>query len=479
MTGSADATTPSHAIGFPALHRFFAVDGGAGAHTLAALADIGPELQRVLSPRHANLLLIVEPLAATMREPLVEIARAMPQPSQVFIVETAPAARARDQRLDVDAVLHRPHRLAASSPGDIFRACKDAKRASLRVVDKSERIPDTVTLPAEPPEMATELAVLSLGPIQPYTAGPLRIVLICDGEQIDRAEVSAGYAFRGIAAAMATTTWEHAADLAATLDPLAPVAGRLAYVQAIEALQHWQPPAALASERAATLAIERAGSHLWWFVRFARLLGAHRLADRAREIAWRLDRDAASRPDAWIAPQSQRSIDVHAAPAELHELARALESLAETVNRDRLLRLRCKGLGVLSFDDALRHGVSGPALMASKNGHGDTHARIVARLGAALFDLRSAAQTEHGVESLSPAKWHAPRGKVDASTEGPRGAVGLSLHSDGGDGPTRVEWRRPSAAMLKLLPALLQGQILADAEVIIASLDIAMAEADG
>jgi NADH:ubiquinone oxidoreductase subunit D len=61
---------------------------------------------------------------------------------------------------------------------------------------------------------------------------------------------------------------------------------------------------------------------------------------------------------------------------------------------------------------------------------------------------------------------------------GSRGDIGLFIESDG-ERLRQVVWQRPSAALLSLLPELLAGQKLADAEVILASLDLAMAEADG
>ena len=51
--------------------------------------------------------------------------------------------------------------------------------------------------------------------------------------------------------------------------------------------------------------------------------------------------------------------------------------------------------------------------------------------------------------------------------------------NSGGETLAQVEWQHPSAALLPLLPEMLAGQKLADAEVIVASLDLAMAEADG
>jgi NADH-quinone oxidoreductase subunit D len=66
-----------------------------------------------------------------------------------------------------------------------------------------------------------------------------------------------------------------------------------------------------------------------------------------------------------------------------------------------------------------------------------------------------------------------------ATVEGPRGVLGVYIVSSGGERPNQVQWQRPSASLLPLLPEILAGQKLVDAEVIIASLDLAIAEADG
>ncbi len=72
-----------------------------------------------------------------------------------------------------------------------------------------------------------------------------------------------------------------------------------------------------------------------------------------------------------------------------------------------------------------------------------------------------------------------PTGEAHATVEGPRGTIGIHIASSGGEKPVNVQWQRPSAMLLPLLPEILGGQLLADAEVIVASLGLAMAEADG
>jgi NADH-quinone oxidoreductase subunit D len=461
-----------------AFARFIAVDGGTGAHALAALAGMRADVRQVHSPRHANLLLIFGPLAATMREPLAETAQAMPRPSAAILVERDGAKVDGNGVLDVGAQLRPLQRLPTGSVMRIAQACADLEQDGFEMVASSAWKPDTIDVSPAAAEMETELVVVSLGPVQPFTAGPLRILLTCDGEQIVRADVAAGYAFRGIAESMTAATWRDAAEFAAALDPLAPIAGRLAYVGAVEALQRRRLAAETAEAREGFLALERARNHLWWFVRFAGLIGAPRLAERARDIAMRVERfyqelSVGSRES------DHDNDDAHDQPAALASIARAVEALRGAVVRDRLLAMRCKGIGMLAEAAVLRYGVSGPTLAASRAGRGDASGRMIARLEAANRDLRSAADKNLDPDALAPLDWRVPRGSVDVAVDGPRGSIGLTLQSDGGDGPARAGWRRPSAAMLELLPELLRQQIVADAEIIIASLDIAMAEADG
>ena len=452
--------------------RFFAVDGGAGAHVLAKLAHLKPALRKVASPRHASLLLIVSPLSARMREPLVEIARAMAKPSRAVIIESSPAI---GQVVDIGALLPHAEHISNAAVQSILRRCLDTAIPPFDLTVTGEWNPDLLDLSREQTEIQTEKVILSLGPVQPCTAGPLRLLLVCDGEQIIGTELRAGYAFRGIAEAMTAATWKEAAEIAAALDPLAPFAGRLAYVRAVEALQHRAPDIEVEKSRDAVLALERARNGLWWFVRFTELVDVPELMHRAHAIATRLDDGIAPSTGDRHPPQ-----DHAAAPRpDLGMLAHDVESLAADVTRDRLMGLRCKGIGALRLDDALRHGISGSSLAASGNGSADVHARLAARLSAVGGDLRDIANAKLDIGERLSVKPPVPAGTVGVTVEGPRGVIGLRLCSDGRRGPTRVEWRRPSAAVLKLLPDLLREQIIADAELIVASFDIAMAEADG
>jgi NADH:ubiquinone oxidoreductase subunit D len=346
--------------------------------------------------------------------------------------------------------------------------------------------PITVPIPGKKErEIATEPVVLSLGPVQPLTAGPLRLLLTADGEQIVSARIEAGYAARDVARAMSEATVPGAAALASSLDPLAPVAGRLAYVIALEQLQHWGPDPGLRNQREAVLALERAQNYLAWLVRFAELVDDDRLAVTAEQLNAHLADATAPLSERllteWVVPQGGvAATQPDKLRAPLDRLIAEVVALRERLEGDRLLALRTAGIGAITVDRLQAVGASGPVLHASERGRGDVLGRLLTRLDQAADDLRQAADFAPVPKPVEggTADWSAPPGRTEVEIVGPRGHLRLSLMSDSGR-LREVNWQRPSAALLNLIPELLAGQKLPCAEVIVASLDLAMAEADG
>ncbi len=474
--------------------HFFAIDGGSGAHVLAALAGLHPYVKQVASPRHADLLIIVEPITQKLASGVVELAKALPRPAGVLIVGEAEAGYGflpGTERVRVEELLPGAQRIAAASVEAVLDAVLHQKEwQELPAIDQPGIDEETIQLPTkQEQEMATELVVLSLGPVQPWTAGPLCLLLVCDGEQVLSAQVEAGYAQRGVGHAMTQVDWQQALQLARHLDPLAPVASQLVYVCALEQLQGWQAPPQLVALREAAVAVERAQNVLWWLVRFARLLADASLADRAYRLATQLSERSAKSwsesPHVWIMPQQSVPPSVIREHAEflasLREVTDGMTELRRQSEHNHFLALRTRGIGVLNTEHLKAQSVSGPNLWGSERGTGDVQSRLLVRLDAAITDLRSTSEVL-GAGAAAPAHaacWDVPVGDVQVTIKGPRGDIGLHLVSSGGAQPAQVEWRPPSATLLPLLPEMLADEILADAEVIVASLDLAMMEADG
>lgn len=476
-------------------HSYFAIDGGSGAHLLAALTERNLYVKQVASPRHANVLLIVEPISQKLAPAVVEMAKALPRPAHALVVgdpqQGEPDHLSETELAHVEDFLPHALRISQASVEAVLNVMLHPERwTELISIDRPEAEATTIRIPSkQEQEVATELVVLSLGPIQPFTAGPLRIFLVCDGEQVLSAQVEAGYAHRDIAQAMTQADWQHSLQLARCLDPLAPVASQLAYVSVIEQLQNWWPSAQLETLRQAALALERAQNALWWLVRFAKIVADIRLVNRSYQLATGL---AASTSQLWQQPpimwmMPQRSISAPAvikntsAIPEIHRIADGVEVLGMQAERNRLLGIRTRSIGVLATERLKAANVSGPVLQASEHGNGDVQSRLVIRLQNAARDLREVAGALSTQESIptQEASWDIPVGEAKTTIRGPRGDIGLHLVSSNREKPASVEWQRPSALLLPLLPEILAGQKLADAEVIVASLDLAMAEADG
>lgn len=357
--------------------RCYVIDGGSGAHQIAAT-----RLRVVDSPRHADLLLVIEPVSEKLLPAIADAYRAIPEPK----------------------------RITAASEADVDRLMKRISSAGLE--------PFTTRLPSkEEREIATELAVLSLGPLQQLTAGPLRIVLICDGEQVVSAEVEGGFAARNLVEHFRGLTLDDGLKLAPAISPLSPAACLAAFARAVGRVH---------DEEVAT---ESARGLLLWLVRFADLMGLGWLVEMSRIAAQKLD-------------------------------VSVVDKLRWRVERDRLLRIRFRGVGKLQESFLRERGVTGPVLEASARGEGDVLSRILTRVETAAAELQGA-----GRES-------------DSSFRTSRGDLVVDVKHDG-KRIEEVSWRAPSAPLIDLIPEIVRNERLADAEAIIASLDIATAEVDG
>jgi NADH-quinone oxidoreductase subunit D len=192
---------------------------------------------------------------------------------------------------------------------------------------------------------------------------------------------------------------------------------------------------------------------------------------------------------------------------------------------------RTRDIAVISGEDAVRWGLSGPSLRGSGTdfdlrkavpysgydqydfqvplgSRGDVYDRYVVRMEEMRQSLRIAQQAldrlpagpfrsdnrkfvppprSELAQSMEALIHHfklwtegfpAPKGGVYVAVESPRGELGCYLEGDGGPRPYRVHFRTPSFAHLQALPILAKGHLVADLVAIIGSLDIVLGDAD-
>jgi NADH-quinone oxidoreductase subunit D len=192
---------------------------------------------------------------------------------------------------------------------------------------------------------------------------------------------------------------------------------------------------------------------------------------------------------------------------------------------------RTKDIGVLTQEDALSWGVTGPMLRASGITHdlrksqpysgyelydfeiptrseGDTFARYIVRIEEMREALRIVEQaldklpdgpvrsdnrkyvppprSELGTSmealihhfKLWTEGFNPPKGSVYMAVESPRGELGVYLESDGGPKPYRIHWRTPSFTNLQILPLIARGHLVGDLVLLIGTVDIVLGDVD-
>ncbi len=186
---------------------------------------------------------------------------------------------------------------------------------------------------------------------------------------------------------------------------------------------------------------------------------------------------------------------------------RGIDDCDRLLTENEVFRVRTKGVGVISAEDAIDFALSGPMLRASGvaedirrtdpylvydrfefevplGENGDTYDRYILRIAEMRQSLRIIEQALDQMPREGPFMGPLPKamrpapGEVYVRCENPRGEIGIYLVSDGSLRPYRVKVRGPSFCNLMALRHLLRDAYVADAVVIGGSLDIVLGEVD-
>jgi NADH-quinone oxidoreductase subunit D len=385
-----------------------------------------------------------------------------------------------------------------------------------------------------------ETMLLNMGPQHPSTHGVLRLLLELDGEVVVNCIPDIGFLHTGIEKNMEAKTYEKAAVMTDRLDYLNNLGNNLTYCMAIEKLAELDVPERAQVIRVLLTELQRISSHLVW-------LGTHALDLAAMSVFLYCFREREIILDIFEMCSGQRMMTTYFRPGGLwRDLPVEFESAVRNFLRIFPKRIdeyealltknpifvdRTKRIGVISGDEAIRWGITGPPLRASGvafdlrkanpySGYeqydfdiptqtdGDTYARYRVRIEEMRQSLRIVRQaldklpagpvrsdnrkyvppprSELG-SSMEAVIHHfklwtegfdVPKGAVYVSTESPRGILGVFLESDGGPKPYRVYWRTPSFVNLQALPLLAKGHLVADLVALIGTIDIVLGDVD-
>ena len=385
-----------------------------------------------------------------------------------------------------------------------------------------------------------ETVLLNMGPQHPSTHGVLRLLLELDGEEVVQCIPDVGYLHTGIEKNMEAKTYIKAEVMSDRLDYLNNVGNNLAYCLAIEKLTGLDVPPRAQAIRVILTELQRIASHLIF-------LATTGLDVAATSIWMYCFRERNLILDIMEMCSGQRMMTTYIrpgglwrdVPAEFEDEVRSfikvfpsrVDEYEALLTKNPIFLDRTKDIGVLTQEDALSWGVTGPMLRASGIPHdlrksqpysgyelydfeiptrseGDTFARYIVRIEEMREALRIVEQaldklpfgpvrsdnrkyvppprSELGTsmealihhfklwtEGFSP-----PKGSVYIAVESPRGELGVYLESDGGPKPYRIHWRTPSFTNLQILPLIARGHLVGDLVLLIGTVDIVLGDVD-
>ena len=371
-------------------------------------------------------------------------------------------------------------------------------------------------------QYATEQAdaldlMVNMGPQHPSTHGVFRVVIWVDGERIARAEPHIGYLHRGSEKLCEGELYSQVITLFDRLDYVGNLNCELAFVLAAEKLMGVEVPERAEYIRVILSELNRIASHMLFYGVYGLDVGAmtpvlygFRERERIQELFESVTGARMMHNYFRIGGVKE---DLPADfPARMHglmeQLNRGIAECDELLSQNEMFLARTKGIGAVSAEDALDFGMTGPALRASGvaedvrisepygiydrfdfgipvGTYGDCWDRYYVRVEEMRQSMRiieqAMAQMEDGPIMASDrriARPRPPKGEVYVRTESPRGDFAVFLVSDGSDKPYRVKVRAPSFANLQAFQHMLRDAYVADAVVILGSIDIILGEVD-
>lgn len=381
---------------------------------------------------------------------------------------------------------------------------------------------------------------VNFGPQHPAAHGVLRLILEMDGEVVTRADPHIGLLHRGTEKLIEHKTYLQAIPYFDRLDYVSPMCQEHAFALVVEKLLDCQVPIRAKYIRVLFSEITRLLNHimaittqaldvgamtplLWMFEEREKMMGFYEKVSGSRMHAAYI-RPGGVHQDMPLGLVNEIAGFIAQFPAKIDDMENLLTD-------NRIFKQRMVDIGIVSPDQALEWGFSGPMIRGSgiawdlrksqpyeiydkldfdipvgKNG--DSYDRYLIRVAemrqsVKIIDqcLKQMPEGDITVNDsrISPPKreemktdmesminhfklytegYQVPSGEVYASVEAPKGEFGVYLVSDGTNKPYRCRLRAPGFAHLQSLEFMAKGHLLADVVTIISTQDIVFGEVD-
>jgi NADH-quinone oxidoreductase subunit D len=381
---------------------------------------------------------------------------------------------------------------------------------------------------------------MNFGPQHPAAHGVLRLVLEMDGEVVERADPHIGLLHRGTEKLIEYKTYMQAVPYFDRLDYVSPMNQEHAFALATEKLLGVTAPLRAQYIRVLFCELTRILNHILNVTTFALDVGAITPAlwgfeEREKGMEF-YDRVCGARLHANYFRPGGVSQDLPAGLVDdmwewTETFPKTLNDLDNLLTKNRIFKQRTVDIGVVSKEQALDWGFTGPMIRASglawdlrksqpydvydrmefdipTSASGDCYARYLVRMEEMRQSLKimrqclkempqgpvkvndykisapPRAEMKRSMEALIhhfklfTEGYHVPAGETYTAVEAPKGEFGVYLVSNGTNRPERCRIRAPGFAHLQGLDFMSKGHLLADTVSIIGSMDIVFGEID-
>jgi NADH-quinone oxidoreductase subunit D len=390
-------------------------------------------------------------------------------------------------------------------------------------------------------ELHGDTMTINVGPSHPATHGVLRLKLELDGEVIVKCDPVIGYLHRGDEKIAENMTYNQFIPYTDRLDYIGPIHNNVTFALAVEKLAKLEVPPRCQAIRVVCCELARLQSHLLGVGVYGMDAGAltvfmYTFTEREKLYSLMekltgarfttsytriggLMRDV---PEGWLGEVLKVCDDIEKTISECDKL----------LTRNRIFYDRLVNVGVITKEDAIAYGLTGPNARASGitadlrrelpySGYenyefdvpvatsGDSYDRWLVR----MEEMRqSISIIRQAVDKMPEGLWYndeakkifkpskdkvltsmeeliqnfmivtegpqMPAGEVYFEAENPKGWLGFYIVSKGGGVPWRMKIRSPSFCNLSILSKIVPGHMVPDIPIILGSLDFVMGECD-
>lgn len=381
---------------------------------------------------------------------------------------------------------------------------------------------------------------INFGPQHPAAHGVLRLVLEMDGEVVERADPHIGLLHRGTEKLIEYKTYLQAVPYFDRLDYVSPMCQEHTFALAVEKLLGCEVPLRAQYIRVLFSEITRILNHTLNITTMAMDVGAMTpllwMFEEREKLMEFYERVSGARfHSAYFRPGGVHQ-DMPAGMLEdIKDWANGFVECIDDVERlltgNRILKQRTVDIGVVTADEALNWGFSGPMLRGSGlpwdlrksqpydvysamefdvpiGTNGDCYDRYLVRMEEMRQSLRiihqcieqmpsgpvttqdprvappKRGEMKHSMEALInhfklfSEGYHVPKGETYTAVEAPKGEFGVFLVADGTNRPYKCHIKAPGFTHMQAMDFMCKGHMLADVGAVLGSLDIVFGEVD-